>query len=56
MKLRAPKNITFIIAVVVAILGLLGNLGVIAALAPYAFWLVIAAFVLLALGNLLSGL
>jgi len=56
MKLRAPKNITFIIAVVVAILGLLGHLGVIAVLAPYAFWLVIAAFVLLALGNLLSGL
>ncbi len=56
MNLSAPKFLTFIIAVVVAIIGLLGYLGVIAAVTPFAFWLVFAAFVLLALGNLLSGL
>ena len=56
MKLSAPKNLTFYIAIVVAVIGLLGQLGVIAAVAPFAFWLVFAAFVLLALGNLLSGL
>ncbi len=56
MKLSAPKTITFIIAIVLAVLGLLGSLGVISALGTYAFWLVFAAFVLLALGNLLSGL
>ena len=56
MKLSAPKNLTFYIAIVGAVIGLLGQLGVIAAVAPFAFWLVFAAFVLLALGNLLSGL
>jgi len=55
LNLSAPKFLTFIIAVVVAVIGLLGYLDVIAAVAPFAFWLVFAAFVLLALGNLLSG-
>ena len=55
MKLSAPKMITFIIAVLIALLGLLGALGV-AFLDPYKFWLVLVAFILLALGNLISGL
>jgi len=55
MKLSAPKVVTFWIAVILAILGLLGQLAI-AALAPYAFWLMLIAFVLLALGNFVSGL
>jgi|MudIll2142460700_1097286.scaffolds.fasta_scaffold826305_1 hypothetical protein len=55
MKLSAPKVVTFWIAVILAILGLLGQLAI-AALAPYAFWLLLIAFVLLALGNFVSGL
>ena len=54
MKLSAPKNITFWIAVVLAVLGLLGFLFI-AFLEPYAFWLVLVGFVVLALGNLLEG-
>jgi len=54
MKLSAPKVITFWVAVVLAIIGLLGQLFV-AALAPYAFWILLVAFVLLGLGNLLRG-
>lgn len=56
MKLNAPKNITFIVAVVLFVLGVLGTLAKVAFLAPFGVWLLVAAFVLLALGNLLSGL
>ncbi len=56
MKLSAPKVITFWIAVILAALGVLASLGIIASLSSYAFWLVVAGFVLLALGNLLKDL
>lgn len=55
MNLSEPKQITFWIAVVVAIVGLLGQLFI-PALAGLAFWLVLIAFVILALGNLMEGL
>lgn len=54
MKLRAPKNITFWVAVVLAVLGLISQLFSI--LPAFAFWLVLVAFVLLVLGNLMEGL
>ena len=56
LKLSAPKVVTFWIAVILAILGLLAFLGTISALSAYAFWLVAAGFVLLALGNLMKNL
>jgi hypothetical protein len=56
MKLRAPKLVTFWIAVVLAILGLLGQLVTIPVISGLAFWLVVVAFVLLALGVMLDGL
>ena len=55
MRLSEPKVITFWIAVVLFVLGLLGFFSV-AALEPYAFWLVVIGFVVLALGNLVRGL
>jgi hypothetical protein len=55
MKLSAPKNITFWIAVVLVALGLLGSFAI-AALAPYALWLAVLGFVVLALGNLSAGM
>jgi hypothetical protein len=55
MKLNEPKVITFWIAVALAVLGFLGFVAV-AALQPYAFWLVFIGFVLLAAGNMLKGL
>jgi hypothetical protein len=55
MQLSAPKQATFWIAVILAVLALLGQLAI-AALAPYAFWLLLIAFVLLALGNFVAGL
>lgn len=56
MKLSAPKNVTFWIAVVLVILGLLASLGVLSGLSSYAFWLVVIGFVVLALGNLMKDM
>lgn len=55
MKLSAPKQFTFWLAVILAALGLLAKLAVITLLAPYAFWLVVAGFVILMLGNMVKG-
>jgi len=54
MKLSAPKNITFYIAVALAVIGLIGYF--VAAMSGIAPWLILVAFILLALGNLLEGL
>ncbi len=56
IKLSEPKVVTFWIAVILAVLGVLASQGILAGLAGYAFWLVVAGFVLLALGNLMKGL
>lgn len=56
MTLSAPKVITYWIAVILALLGILASQGFIAELAAYAFFLVVAGFVLLALANLLRDL
>jgi endonuclease/exonuclease/phosphatase (EEP) superfamily protein YafD len=58
VKIRAPKSSTWLISVILAVLGILLYLGIlkIPVLAPYNFWLVAVAFILLALGNILKGL
>jgi len=56
MKLSAPQQITWWIALIVGVVGILAHLGIIAVLSGFAFWLVAAAFVLLILATLLKGL
>ena len=56
LKLSAPKVVTFWIAVGLAELGVLANQGILSGLAGYAFWLVVAGFVLLALATMLKDL
>ena len=56
MKLTPPKNVTWIVALILAILALLGHLGTIAALAKYDFWLALVAAALLLLASLFRGL
>ncbi len=56
MKLSAPTNISFWIAVVLGVLGLLGQLGVIGAVAGFAFWFACAGLVLLIVASLVKGL
>ncbi len=55
MRLSAPKQITFWIAVVLAVLGLLASLVTIPVLSGLALWLVVIGFVVLAVGNLIEG-
>jgi hypothetical protein len=52
MKLTAPKQITFWIAVAIAVLGIIAKF----VLPGYGGWLALIAFVVLAAGNLFEGL
>ena len=56
MKLSAPKQITFWIAVAIAVLGVIAKLVSIPLLSREPGWLVVIAFIVLALGNLIDGL
>lgn len=56
MKLNAPKNITWWIAVVVGVLGILGNFITLPVVSGLAFWFVVVGFALLALGTFMKGL
>jgi hypothetical protein len=57
MELSAPTQPVFLIALIVGAVAALSLLGVaIPVVSAYAAWLLIAAFVLLVLGNLLRNL
>ena len=56
MNLNQPKQITFIVAVVLAVLGLLGALVTIPVVSGAAIWFVLLGFIVLAAGNVVSGL
>lgn len=56
MKLNAPKQITWTIAVVLGVVGLLGQVVPIPQIAGHSFWLVTIGFVLLSLGTMLKDL
>ncbi|MBN1559487.1 hypothetical protein JW998_04515 [candidate division KSB1 bacterium] len=56
MKLSAPKSVTFIIALVLAVLGILASQGIIIARSGWAVGLLVAGFVVLAIGNMVKGL
>jgi len=56
MKLSAPKNITWWIAVIIGVLGILGNYTTIQFVSANAFWFVAFGFVLLALATLFKEL
>jgi len=57
MKLSAPKQVTFWVAVVVAVLALIAHLmPAFPVIGGSGFWVLLLGFVILALGNLLEGL
>jgi hypothetical protein len=56
LKLSAPKEITWIIAVVAGVVGLLMHFGILSLGGISAIFLVGLGFVLLALGTLMRGL
>jgi hypothetical protein len=56
MNLSAPTMNIFLLSALLFILALVGHFVVIPYVTLYQFWLAIAAFVVLALGNLLKGM
>ena len=56
MKLSAPKQITWFVALALAILALLGQTGTIAALNTYSFWLALIAAAVLLIATIVKGL
>ncbi|HEX7587242.1 MAG TPA: hypothetical protein VF478_02910 [Anaerolineae bacterium] len=56
LKLSAPSQIVWIIALILGVLGILGSMGIIAALATYAFWLVVAGWAVLLIATIMRGM
>ncbi len=56
MTLSAPKQIIWVIAVILGVLGILGYFVAIPFVSANGFWLVSAAFALLAIATLVKGL
>lgn len=56
MSLTPPSFPIFFMAVLFGGAGIAARLGYLAAVAPFAFWLVAIGFVLLAIGSLFRGL
>ena len=56
MTLSAPKQLTFIIAVVLAVIGLLATIVQLGALTGLAIWLILLGFIVLAIGCLVPNL
>jgi hypothetical protein len=56
MRLSAPKQITWVIALILGILGVLGSLTDIQFVSEYNFWFLFAGWLLLILATLLRGL
>jgi hypothetical protein len=55
MRLNAPTNLFFYISVGLVVLGLLGKYGGFAATAGYSFLLVLAGYVVLAIGVVMKN-
>jgi hypothetical protein len=56
MKLSAPTQVVWIIAVVVGVIGVIAALGSIPVLGAYAFWLVVIAWAIFVLSTLMKGM
>ena len=57
MRLSAPKQITWIVALILGIVGILANLAAIPVITPeLGFWLVVAGWALLLIATLMRGL
>ncbi len=56
MQLKIPTNLVFWISLVLAVLGLIGAFVAVPVISTLSFWLVLIAFVRLALGVTLPGL
>jgi hypothetical protein len=56
MKLNAPKNVTWWVALIVGAIGLIASFVSVPLVSGIAFWLVVIALALLLVANAVSGL
>jgi len=56
MKLSAPKNVTWIVAVVLGVLGFVGNFVALPVIGGFTFWLLFLGFAILAVATYFKGL
>lgn len=55
-RTKQPHHLTWLIALAVAVLGIAGTRTHIAHVSSHAIWVILAAYVLLALGTVIDGL
>ena len=55
MKLNPPKQVTWVIALILGILGILAYLLPLGGISALAFWLVVIAFLLLIFATVMEG-
>lgn len=55
-RLNAPAQLTFLISLVLAVLGVLAIFVSIPVVSGYAFWFVVAGYVVIALGCVMKGM
>ncbi|MEM9016483.1 MAG: hypothetical protein AAGC68_05680 [Verrucomicrobiota bacterium] len=56
MKLSAPSKPLFLVSAILFVVGILAKFGVIGAAVPFLGWILIAAYVVLAIGCLMTGM
>ena len=56
VRTKQPHHVTWLIALALAILGVVGTRVRIDHVSPHAIWVILAAYVLLALGTVIDGL
>jgi len=56
MKLSPPKQVTWLVALLLGVLGIVANYADLGVFTENKFWLVVIGFVLLILGTFLRGL
>jgi hypothetical protein len=56
MNLSAPTTVVFVLSLILAVLAVLGTLVVIPVITPHAFWVAILAWLVLAIGNVMTGM
>jgi hypothetical protein len=55
MKLNAPTQALWLIAVILGVLGIVGKFVTVAFVSTYAFWLLAIGFVVLMFGTMMKG-
>jgi hypothetical protein len=56
MNLSPPTTVVFVVSIILAALAIIGKFAVIPFVTEHGFWVAVAAYVILAIGNIFRGL